>query len=129
MSAVKGVASAAVHRCRLPSRRAASLLAALLVLFAFAALQPTGGEGAAPSRHAVVLDDAATGSAAVAVRSVRQLPMHPPAPQLQPTLAVLAVPSAIVLLFVIGTPFWLQSRRSRQAYLLSSAGPGPPPLS
>ena len=129
MSGVKRAASAAVDCCRVPSRRAAGMLAALLVLFAIGALQPAHADRGLRAGSAVVLDDVTAGSAALAIRSVRQLPAHPPSPQLQPALTALTVPSGVALLFAICTPIWMQSRRSRQAYLLSSAGPGPPSFS
>jgi hypothetical protein len=119
-------ATAALHRGRRPSRGVLAGLSALLVLVALGALPATHVDRPVRAGSAVVLDDVATGSTALAVRTVRQLPAHPPALPLQPAPAPLPVPAALVLLLAISTPVWLLSRRSRQAYLLSSAGPGPP---
>lgn len=129
MRAVIVAATAAVHRSRWLSHRAAAALAALLVLLAMGVLQPAHGDRGASAGHAVVMHDVATGPTALAVRSVRQLPGHPAASPLLPAVVALPVTSALVLLLALCMPIWMRSRRARQAYLLSSAGPGPPSLS
>jgi hypothetical protein len=126
MGAAFDAASVAVQRCRQPSRRASAVLAGLLALFVLGALQPAHGASAARAEHAVVLDNRSTDATAFAVRSARLLPTHLPSVPLLPAVSALPVLLAPSLLLAIWTPVWLLSRRSRQAHLLTSAGPGPP---
>jgi hypothetical protein len=129
MSAVVDAASAVVHRFRPPSRRVAAILAALLVVFALGALQPAPDGLGARTGQAVVLDNLSTDSANVAARSARLLPTHLPSAPLLPAVAAPPLPATPIVLLAIWTPIWLLSRRSRQAHLLTSAGPGPPSFS
>jgi hypothetical protein len=108
------------------SRRAAAVLATLLVLLGLGA--PAAAAGTA-SPHAVVVDNVAAAASGMAVRPVRQHPTQLPALPLQPTAGALPMLPAPVLLLAVWLPLWLLSRRSRQAFLLTAAGPGPPSYS
>jgi hypothetical protein len=126
MGAVFDAVRTALHGRRSPSRRASAILAGLLALFVLGALQPAHGTPSMRVDRVVVLDDLSTDATAFAVRSARLLPAHLPSAPLLPAIAARPVLLAPSLLLAIWTPVWLLSRRSRQAHLLASAGPGPP---
>ena len=113
-------------RC-FPSRRAAAVLVALTVLLGLGA--PASAAGASSAPHAVVVENVAAASGGVAVRPARHLPTQLPALPLHPAAGALPLLPAPVPLLAVWLPLWLLSRRSRQAFLLTAAGPGPPSYS